>query len=95
MGPKENPDDFTNPESRCIPPSKKGGGGTGAQSGGSTFVLSFLSLEKFFGWQEKNNHHPGCGGNNWKKMNDCLTQDIQMKLCNVAKLTVRQSYESG
>ena len=89
MGPKKTKRRFPPiPISPVHPTFKKGGGGTGAQSGGSTFVLSFLSLEKFFGWQEKPS--PGMwGGNNWKKMNDCLTQDIQMKLCNVAKLTVR------
>ena len=88
-GTEENPTISPIPISPVHPTFKKGGGGTGAQSGGSTFVLSLLSLEKFFGWQEKN-HHPGMwGGTTWKKMNDCLTQDIQMKLCNVAKLTVR------
>lgn len=60
MGPKENPDDFTNPESRCIPPSKKGGGGTGAQSGGSTFVLNFESGEIL--WLARKKPSPGMWG---------------------------------
>ena len=92
-GTEENPTISPIPISPVHPTFKKGGGGTGAQSGGSTFVLSLLSLEKFFGWQEKN-HHPGCGGgqleeDEWLSHSGYSNEALQ---CSKA---YSSSYESG
>ena len=94
-GTEENPDDFTNPDFTGASQTTKKVEAAPVHKVGIHICPQLFEFGEIL-WMARKKPSPGMWGvNNWKKMNDCLTQDIQVKLCNVAKLTVRQSYESG